>query len=39
MNEAITIHPNTAKLLRRLEELKRESANLFNKRDEMITYE
>ncbi len=39
MNEAITVHPNTARLLRRLEELKRESANLFNKRDEMLTYE
>ena len=39
MNEAVTIHPNTARLLRKLEDLKRESANLFNKRDEMITYE
>ena len=39
MNEAVAIHPNTARLLRKLEDLKRESANLFNKRDEMITYE
>ncbi len=39
MNEAIAVHPNTARLLRRLEELKRESANLFNKRDEMLTFE
>lgn len=39
MTEAITIHPTTARLIHRLEELKRESANLFNKRDEMLTYE
>ena len=35
----MSIHPSTVKLLRRLEELKRESADLFNQRDEMLTYE
>lgn len=39
MTEAITIHPTTARLIHRMEELKRESANLFYKRDEMLTYE
>lgn len=39
MTQEITIHPSTTRLLHRLEELKRESANLFNKRDEMLTYE
>ena len=39
MNEVLTVHKTTARLLRNLEELKRESANLFNKRDEMLTYE
>ena len=39
MNEGLTVHKTTARLLRRLEELKRESADLFNKRDEMLTYE
>ena len=39
MTQAVSIHQSTARLLHRLEELKRESANLFNKRDEMMTYE
>lgn len=39
MTEQLALHKSTAKLLHRLEELKRESASLFNKRDEMITYE
>ena len=39
MTEQVAIHKSTAKLLHRLEELKRESARLFNKRDEMLTYE
>ena len=39
MTQAVSLHQSTARLLHRLEELKRESANLFNKRDEMMTYE
>ncbi len=39
MTQEVSIHQSTARLLHRLEELKRESANLFNKRDEMLTYE
>lgn len=39
MHKTVTIHPGTARLIHRMEELKRESANLFNKRDEMLTYE
>ena len=39
MTQQVTIHPETARLIHRLEELKRESARLFNKRDEMLTYE
>ena len=39
MTEQVALHKSTARLLHRLEELKRESANLFNKRDEMLTYE
>ena len=39
MTQAVTVHPTTARLIRRLEELKRESADLFNRRDEMLTYE
>ena len=39
MTQTVTVHQITARLLHKLEELKRESANLFNKRDEMLTYE
>ncbi len=39
MTEQLIIHQSTAKLLHKMEELKRESARLFNKRDEMLTYE
>lgn len=39
MTQQLIIHQSTAKLLHRLEELKRESARLFNMRDEMLTYE
>lgn len=39
MTQEVSIHQTTARLLHRLEELKRESARLFNKRDEMLTYE
>ena len=39
MTQAVTVHPTTARLIRKMEELKRESANLFNRRDEMLTYE
>ena len=39
MTQQVTIHPETARLIHRLEELKRESARLFNMRDEMLTYE
>ena len=39
MTEQMIIHQSTAKLLHKIEELKRESARLFNKRDEMLTYE
>lgn len=39
MTEQVAIHKPTARLLHKLEELKRESARLFHKRDEMLTYE
>ena len=39
MTQAVSVHQTTARLIHKLEELKRESANLFNKRDEMLTYE
>ncbi len=37
--EELTLNKATARLIHRLEELKRESAALFHKRDEMLTYE